>query len=35
VVGINEVELTTELCALIVVVVSLEQETKSIKSKKE
>jgi hypothetical protein len=34
VVGINEVELTTELCALIVVV-SLEQETKSIKSKKE
>jgi hypothetical protein len=34
VVGINEVELTTELCALIVVV-SFEQETKSIKSKKE
>jgi hypothetical protein len=34
VVGINEVELTTELCALIVVV-SFEQETKIIKSKKE
>jgi hypothetical protein len=34
VVGINEVELTTELCALIVVV-SFEQETKSNKSKKE
>jgi hypothetical protein len=34
VVGINVVELTTELCALIVVV-SFEQETKSIKSKKE
>jgi hypothetical protein len=34
VVGINEVELTTELCALIVVV-SFEQETKSIRSKKE
>jgi hypothetical protein len=34
VVGINEVELTTELCALIVVV-SFEQDAKSIKSKKE
>jgi hypothetical protein len=34
VVGINEVELTNELCALIVVV-SFEQETKRIKSKKE
>jgi hypothetical protein len=34
VVGINVVELTTELCALIVVV-SFEQEKNSINSKKE